>query len=71
MPLTDVILPANMLQQFQVMISVVSFDYFPPFEYLDVDFTETWAWSPNFEWIGYDSVNFLLGLGSIAVFAAI
>ena len=53
------------------MISVVSFDYFPPFEYLEVDFTETWAWSPNFAWIGYESVNFLLGLGSIAVFAAI
>ena len=53
------------------MISLVSFDYFHPFEYVDVGFTETWAWSPNFEWLGYESVNFLLGLGSIAVFAAI
>ena len=51
------------------MISIVSFDYFPPFEYIPVDFSEVWTWSPEFEWIGYDTVNFLLGLGSIAVFA--
>ena len=53
------------------MISVVSFDYFPPFEYLDVGFTEVWSYSENFEWIGYDSVNFLIGLGSIGIFAAL
>ena len=53
------------------MISFVSFDYFPPFDYLDADFTEVWSWSPNFEWLGYVSVNFLTELGSILVFAII
>ena len=71
LPLTDIKMPANVLQQFQVMISVVSFDYFPPFEYVDVGFSEAWAYSPNFEWIGYDTINFMVGLGSIIVFAAI
>jgi len=55
------------------MMSVVSFDYFPPFEYVDAGFSEVWTdgWSANFEWLGYDSKHFLLGLGSIAVFAAL
>ena len=53
------------------MISFVSFDYFPPFDYVDADFTEVWSWSPNFEWLGYSSVNFLTELGSILVFATI
>ena len=70
-PLTDIHLPANLLQTYQIMLSFVSFDYFPPFEYIEVDFTEVWSWSPQFEFIGYDTVNFLLGLGSIAVFAAL
>ena len=44
-PLTDLNLPANLLQTFQIIISFVSFDYFPPFEYVDADFTEVWYWS--------------------------
>ena len=64
-------MPANLLQSFQILISIVSFDYLKPFEYLDVNFTELWAWSPNFEWLDYDSVQFLPELGSIAIFAAI
>jgi len=50
---------------------MISLDYFSPYEYIEVDFTEFASWSPNFEWLGYDSVNFLEGLGSIAIFAAI
>ena len=61
-------MPVNVLQVFQIMISTVSFDYFPPFEYINVDFTGDWSWSTNFEWIGYDTVNFLVGIGSIAFF---
>ena len=52
------------------MISVVSFDYFPPFEYFDIGLSQLWAYSPNFDWIGYESINFLIGMGSIIVFAA-
>ena len=35
----DVNLPGNVLQPLQVMMSVVSFDYFPPFDYIDGNFT--------------------------------
>ena len=68
LPLTDIQMPANVLQVFQVTIGITSFDYFAPFEYLDADFNETWSWSSSFEWVGYDSVNFLPALGSIVIF---
>ena len=71
LPLTDINLPVNVLQTFQVIISFVSFDYFPPFNYIDAGFTEVWPFSSNFDWIGYQSVNFLLGIGSIGIFAAV
>ena len=71
LPLANINLPANLLQTFEVLISYISFDIFPLFEYIAVDFTEVDSWSPNFEWLGYDSVNFLEGLGSIAILAAI
>lgn len=53
------------------MVDIVSFDYFEPFEYIDAGFTEVWAYSPEFEWLEYDTVNFVLGMGSIIVFAAL
>ena len=71
LPLSEINLPVNAHQIFQVMTSITSFDYFSPFELLDVGFTEVWAYSENFEWSGYESVNFLIELGSIGVFAAI
>lgn len=52
------------------MISVVSFDYFEPFDYFDVGFTDVGAWSPEFSMLGYETLNFLIGLGSIIIFAA-
>ena len=70
-PLTDINLPANLRQNFQIMISFVSFDYFPPFEYIDANFTEVGSWSPHFEFLGYDTVNFLEGLGSIVIFSGL
>ena len=48
---------------------MISVDSFSPFEYIEVDFTEVMSWSPNFKWLGYDSVNFLEGLGSISILA--
>ena len=71
LPLANINLPANLLQTFEVLISYISFDIFPLFEYIAVDFTEVDSWSPNFEWLGYDSVNFLEGLGSIAISASV
>ena len=69
LPLADIVLPANALQVFDIMIGIVSFDYFSPTDYVDMGFSEMPAWSPNFEWLGYESVNFVDGMGSILIFA--
>ena len=46
LPLADIVLPANALQKFEVMIGFVSFDYFSPTEYIDMGFTEMPYWTP-------------------------
>ena len=51
------------------MIGVVSFDFFQPSAYIDFNFTEMPSWSTNFEWLGFDSINFIDCLGSIIIFA--
>ena len=53
------------------MVKAVSFDYFPVFDHWDVGFTETDPRSERFEWLGYESLNFLEGMGSISIFASI
>ena len=65
LPIADMILPANSLQQFEIMIDVVSLDFFSPTDYLELGMTETDPWSLNFAMIGYDSVNFIEQMGSI------
>ena len=69
LPLADMILPANALQQFEIMIDVVSFDFFSLTEYFDIGITETEAWTENFAFLGYESVNFVEGMGSILLVA--
>lgn len=49
------------------MLKVVSFDYFPLFDYWKVEFSDTEPWSQNFEWLGYKTTNFLQGIGSICI----
>jgi len=44
-PLIDIVLPSNVMQTFNIMVKVVSFDYFPVFDYWEVGFTETEPWS--------------------------
>lgn len=70
-PLANVLLPANCMQVFAVMIEVVSFDYFPFTEYVDLGFTETEPWNVRFSWLGYETINIVEGLGSICILAAI
>ena len=50
------------------MISVVSFDFFPMSDWIDFNFSPTDPWSENFELLGYETVNFIEGMGSILVF---
>lgn len=49
------------------MIQVVSFDYLPLGDYIDFGFTATDPWSTQFEYLAYESINFVEGLGSIAL----
>ena len=67
MPLANITLPANSMQAFEIMANVVSFDYFPVFDHWDVGFTPTDPYRVNFEWLGYESLNFLEGMGSISL----
>lgn len=65
MPLADIILPANAFEKFEIMVDVVSFDFFAVTEYIDIGLTETEPWSQNFEFLKYETVNFIEGMGSI------
>ena len=67
MTLANITLPANSMQAFEIMASVVSFDYFPVFDHWDVGFTPTDPYTINFEWLGYETLNFLEGMGSITI----
>ena len=68
MPLLNIILPARAFQAFELMFRVVSFDYFPIHEIFDFGFTPTEPYTVNFGWLGYDSINFIEGMGSISLF---
>ena len=68
LPLANIRLPFNALENFDIMVKVVSFDYFPIAEIFDFGFTETEPWSWNFEYLDYGSLNFIENLGSIIVF---
>ena len=65
LPLNNILLPANAMESFDIMVKVVSFDYFPLHEYVDFGFTPTEPWSISFEYLDYDSINFIEDLGSI------
>ena len=62
--LANIRLPANTLQCFDIMIQIVSFDYFD----LDFDLTPTEPWSEQFDNLGYGSSNFFENMGSIMVY---
>ena len=46
LPLANLVIPANAMQAFNFMISIVKFDYFPFTDYVDLGFTETDPWTP-------------------------
>ena len=47
------------------MVQVVSFDYFPFTQYINFGLIETEPWSEQFAYLGYDTINFFEGMGSI------
>ena len=68
LPLQNVQLPATSIQIFDILVQIVSFDYFPLTEVWDFGFTPTEPWSLRFVNLQYETVNFIEGLGSIMIF---
>ena len=68
LPLLNITFTAKSFEAFKIMMQIVSFDYFPIHEIIDFGFMETDAWSENFGFLGYDSLNFVEGMGSISLF---
>ena len=50
---------------FGVIRTIVSFDFFPVYDYINPGFTPTEPYSPQFSWFGFDSINFVEGLGLV------
>ena len=71
LPLADINMPVNVLQPFQIMISIASFDIFEPLKYINAGFTKLRPWSANFAWLSYDTIVFLLSLGSILIYVIV
>ena len=65
--MANIQLPANAMESFDIMVQVLSFDYFPLHEYVDFGFTPTEPWSAAFAYLDYDSINFIELLGSINI----
>ena len=61
LPLTNITLPANAMTLFEVIVSIVAFDFFP---LANPGFTETDPFSAKFDWFGFGSVNFVEDLGT-------
>ena len=68
LPLQNVQLPATSMQIFDILVQIVSFDYFPFTEVWDLGFTPTEPWSLRFVSLQYETVNFIEGMGSIMIF---
>lgn len=55
------------MANFEIMVSIVSFDFLPVTEIIDFGFSPTEPWSTQFETIGFESTNFLENMGSITL----
>ena len=56
---------------FDLLVKIVSFDFFPIHQYVDFSFTKTEPWSTSFAWLDYDSVNFVESMGSASIIFAL
>ena len=65
LPLLNIILPEPAMSLYKILVKIVSFDYFDPY---DPGFTETEPYSYKFDWFGFGSVNFIDDLGTFLLF---
>jgi len=68
MPLNNFNVPAKAYFIFDLLIQIVTFDFFNPTDYFDFGFSETDPYTDNYDWLGYGSINNVECLGSILVF---
>ena len=65
LPLTNITIPSEAFEFFEVILAIVAFDFFPLY---DPGFTETDSYNEKFAWFGFDSVNFVQDLGTFLNF---
>ena len=72
LPLIQSNMPPNVSQQYEILISVVTFDLFGYWvENVNFGQTETDAYNESFNYLKYDSLNILTNMVSIHIFVAI
>ena len=62
LPLTQLTIPSNVMELFDILISIVAFDFVPLF---DPGFTETEPYSEKFAMFGFDTINYVQDLGTV------
>ena len=71
LPLNNVPFVYPCRDTFEQLIAFVSFDILPGEAIEAMEMTPTDFWSTEFEFLGYDSCNFLELMGSLGIFAGI
>ena len=61
LPLTNILLPANVMTLYEPLVQIVAFDYVDMY---DPGFTKTEPYSYRFNWFGFGSTNYVLALGT-------
>ena len=63
LPLNNITIPANVMVLFQLIVTIVAFDFFPFYDHYNPGFTPTEPYTEKFAWFGFDSVNYVEDLG--------
>ena len=71
LPLNNISFTSNVMETFDYLIAIVSFDFFEVKDHVDFGFTETDPWTFRFHLLDYESFNFIENLGSISIFILI
>lgn len=71
LPLNNISFTSNVMETFDFLIAVVTFDFFEVKDYIAFGFTESDPWTYRFHLLDYESFNFIENLGSISIFIVI
>lgn len=68
LPLTSITLPSTTTALFEILLSIVSFDFWP---LPDPGYTETEPYNEKLDSFGIDNTNFVMGLGGFLIYCII